>query len=222
MKAPDHGLELARRFHAAMQGIPYLGAIIPACVDADGVAWLQSRPDGLTAALHGWDHYPPGGVRSEFHNCNLDGARALLERGRHHLGLGDLAHFVPPFNAVEEVLPEACYLEGLHYIWGGGSHGVAQPSDWATQPPPYPLGRVTFVPSWAPTYGATRWRMSAEGPPPLLETLPALLEREGCAVVTLHICWEAAHDAERFDGVRRLVDLIGAHVISPAQYVGAA
>lgn len=217
---PDRGLSLARRFHAAMQGLPYLGAVIPACLDDEGLAWLASAPAGLTMALHGWDHRLQQGARSEFHGLDLTHCRAVLDRGRRWLaevtGVG-IGHLVLPFNGYESEVADACFYEGIRYVWGGGSHVSAAPGSWPTPPQPYPLGRIAFVPSWAPTYAATLWRMSPENVP-LSEALPQLLDAPGRAVLTLHITWEAAK-CDDFRGVRWLVDLIGDRAISAEEYL---
>jgi hypothetical protein len=215
-KEPDAGLDLAKRFHEAMAGLPYLGGIIPAMLDDDALAWLSSKPAGLTIALHGWDHSRVDGVDSEFRGKDLDECREMLYRGQKRMD-GPHFHLIPPFNSVEPDLPEACYLEAIRYIWGGGRHDRKEPSMWATPPQPYPLGRVTFVPSWIPTYAATLWRMSEECPP-LTEKLPRLLDRLGKAVITLHITWESAR-CDDLEGVRWLVDQIKDRVISPDEFL---
>jgi hypothetical protein len=211
-KEPDRGLRLTRQFHAAMQGLPYLGGVIPGVLDLDGLTWLQSRPEGLTIAIHGWDHQKVDGVESECRNKSLAECRGMIAAGRILLigNNGAVPHFVPPWNAVEPDLPEACHLEGVRYIWGA-------PSDWPTPPQPHPMGRVTFVPSWRPTYAATLWRMSAETPP-LSETLPELLCQPGRAVICLHLTWEAVK-CDDFRGVRWLVDLIRERVITPEEFL---
>lgn len=215
---PDHGLHLAKRFHAAMQGLPYLAAVIPAAIDPEGLAWLQSNPPGMTVALHGWSHaYSNSGVASEFHDCDFDQCRLRVSAGRNALPGIEIAHMVLPFNAYAPPLGEACYLEGVHWIWGGGAHDSTTPSAWPTPPQPYSIGRVGFVPSWARTYGATLWMMSAECDG-LHKTLPKLLDHPGKAVLTLHITWEAAKCSD-FDGIKWLVDLIGNRVITVGEYL---
>lgn len=209
IKEPDRGLRYAQFFHAAMSGAPYLGAVIPTALDSDGQAWLWSQPQGLTPAAHGWSHCRVDGVDSEFRNLSLDHIRVRLENAR--LLIGTVRHFVPPFNALEPNLPEAAYLEGTRYIWGAPSH-------WPTPPQPYPVGRLTLVPSWLPTYSVTEGRMSSQMKP-LLETLPHLLKFPGQAVITLHIPWELAKTGPTFDGVRRMVALLGNRIISPEEYI---
>lgn len=215
MKAPDIGLRLAQRFHAAMQGLPYLGAVIPACVDSEGAAWLRSQAKGLTVALHGWNHGCRNGVESEFHGMDLEQCRQSIYSGIKVLG--ETSHLVLPFNHYEPELAEACYLEGVRYIWGGGSHDQPSPATWPTPPQPYPLGRVIFVPSWRPLYTATLWRMGPDDES-LEHRLLEFIDLPGKAVLTLHITWEAAKSKD-FSGVRWLVNQIGDRVITVEQYI---
>lgn len=215
---PDRKLSLAQKMHATFQGLPYLGAVIPSTLDHDGLAWLQSAPAGVTIAMHGFNHsYSEDGCASEFRNCDLQRCRQRIGWGKNSLKDVAIRHFVLPFNAYAPDLSEACYLEGMGYIWGGGGHDYTHPSPWPTPPQPYSLGRTVFVPSWAPTYAACLWRMGSEDVP-LCESLPRLLELPGRAVITLHITWEAAHCAD-FRGVRWLVERIGDRVITPEEYL---
>jgi hypothetical protein len=211
-KLPDKGLGLAQRFHAAMQGLPYLGGIIPACLDAEGLAWLASKPIGLTIAQHGYDHRKVDGVASEFRGLNLTGCRERINRGWRLFrdNRTSTEHMIPPFNAIEPDFPQACALEGIKCIWG-------EPSTWPTPPQPYSIGPIMFVPSWMPLYAATMWRMAAETAP-LTETLPQTLSMPGRAVITLHITWEASK-SESFNGMRWLVDQIKDRVISPNEFL---
>ncbi len=213
LKTADRGLMIAQRCHAALRGIPYLAAVIPSCLDQDGLAWLQAQPEGMTLALHGFSHEP-----FEFHGLTLHKCRERIGRGMAALKGIPVAHMVLPFNRYEPELAEACYLEGIRHIWGGGSHDESTPSAWPTPPQPYPLGRLTFVPSWKPLYAATIWRMGPEGEP-LQDILPRMLDLPDHvkALITLHVTWEAAK-CEDFRGVRWLADTIGDRVIGPDQY----
>lgn len=212
-KQPDSGLELAQRFHAALAGLPYLAGVIPACLDQAGLEWLKSSPcGGMTVAQHGWDHRYVNGVASEFHGMGLYECRKRISRGVNVFRANGIAprHMIPPFNAIVPAFPNACYFEGIRYLW-------AAPSSWPTPPQPFPMGHVTCVPSWLPVYAATRWAMSPTTLP-LRETLPAVMDQPGKAVLTLHITWEAARCAD-FEGVRWLVDTIGDRVIGPEEYL---
>lgn len=212
-KMPDVGLALARQFHAALGGLPWLGGVIPSVLDADGREWLQSAPSGLTIAQHGTTHaVAADGVHSEYRDMSLPLIRHQIAKGRGRLGL-PVTHFIPPFNALEPDLPEALYLEGFRVIWGGLSR-------WPTPPQPHDMGRMLFVPSWAPLYGATRWRMQ-ETDRPLLQVWPEVSDWPGYAVLTLHIPWEAAKDPT-FQGVRTLATMIGDVVVAPDEWLQAA
>jgi hypothetical protein len=214
----DRGLELAQKFHEAMAGQPYLAAVIPGALDRDGVDWLTSSPACVTVALHGLVHQrSEDDVASEFRGMDLEKCRNLICRGKRILENMPIKHMVLPFNAYEPQLDEACYLEGIRWIWGGANHSTVVPSSWPTPPQPYPLGRLGFVPSWAPTYAATHWRMGADDVP-LCETLPRILEWPGKCVLTLHITWEASRSRD-FAGVRWLSETISNHVITIEEYL---
>jgi hypothetical protein len=212
-KPVDKGLQLAQRFHEVMSGLPYIAGVIPACLDADGLKWLATRPIGLQIALHGWDHRMVDGVDSEFRGLDGRGCRDRIASGQQVLnGIGCLTeHFIPPFNAIEPLLPEACYFEGIRYIWGA-------PSDWPTPPQPHPMGSLMFVPSWKPLYAASLWQIGNDDRP-LSGALQQIFDLPGKAVITLHITWEAAKCAD-FRGLLWLIDLIGDRVISPAEHLG--
>lgn len=212
-KLSDKGCEIAKRFHEAMQGVPYLAAVVPAALDEAGGAWIRSKPKGMTVALHGWDHSMRGDVKDEFHGYTVERMREEIARGQKVVGLTQ--HFVPPFNAVEDGLAEACYHEGIRYIWGA-------PSRWPTPPQPYQIYRdLVFVPSWNPMYGATRWEQGNQ--PRVLTMLRyGILDLPGLAVLTLHgPTWEAAKDPE-FNGVKELVSIIRNHVVTPEEFLEEA
>jgi hypothetical protein len=211
MKQRDVGFELAQRFHAAMGGVPYLGAIIPSMADGEAVEWLQSKPAGLVPALHGWDHRMREGERSEFAGLSVVAMRDLLDNGR--AVIGRTRHLVPPFNAMAPGLAEACFHEGVKYVWGG-------PVEWPTPPSPLELEQGTLlIPAWARIYGATNWPQGTCRP--LLETCePSFLDLPGLAVLTLHITWEAARDPD-FRGIARLAGRIGPWTISPDEFAEA-
>ena len=223
IKLPDMGLALAQRFHAAMQGVPYLGALIPATIadDPQAQAWLAAKPVGLTVAMHGWDHTPRNGENSEFMGLTLDECRERLERGQHlveSLTGAYAEHFVAPFNHFGGPLLDALALEGVRYAWGGGTMRSEQPSDWPTQPPiDRSLGVVHFVPSWARLYGSTRWPFGSA--PVLLEELPRVLDYPGTAVLVMHLPWELTRGGPDFEGVAQFAARFGEHIISPAEFV---
>lgn len=213
-KTADAGLQIAQRFHDAMCGLPYLTGIIPARVDDEGLAWLKSNPQGMTIALHGFEHDSKEEGGSEFAKLSQRECRDRLWWGSK---IGSTEHLILPYNRYQPELTEACYLEGIKYIWGGANHDAVYPSRWPTPPPPYPLGRVSFVPSWAMAYGATLWKIGVDDVP-LKVSLPTIIDLPGKAVLTLHITWEAARSAT-FDGVKWLVDYLGDRIISAEEYL---
>lgn len=204
MKMPDPGLRIARKFHEAMGGVPYLAGVIPAVLDHDGANWIRGRPPGMTVALHGWSHEPSGSVRSEFHGMDPEKIRERIADGRRVVGF--TSHFIPPFNAYDDAWGEPMWHEGIRTVWGLESR-------WPTPPRPEERGRQIFVPAWAPLYGATRWTQgSAEAP--IVDVLDRYAVREGIAVLTLHVTWEAARDPA-FEGVRELAGLIRDAAVFP-------
>jgi hypothetical protein len=208
----DHGLSLFQRCHGLLQGLPYLAAVIPSCVDADGLAWLQSRPEGMRVAMHGLDHEPV-----EFRGLTMDECRERICQGRRALTEVPCGDLVLPNNQFEWGLGTACMHEGIRYLWGGGHHTRTDPSDWPTPPQPYPIENVIFVPSWKPTYAAvTGWMR--DDIPPLREVLPDLLDWPGKAVLTVHITWEAGLHKD-LEGIRWLADEIGSYIIPAAEYL---
>lgn len=221
-KTADVGLELAQKFHAAMQGRPYLGAVIPAAIDDDGRAWLASKPDGLTIALHGWSHDSGGGAFSEFHRDDTDAVREKIAKGQQRIFGKEsenwTRHFVAPFNAYTPTLLDAMWHEGIRYAWGGTAPNTRAPSSWPTPPQPFEVGRMLFVPSWDPLYSATYWRMSA-GAEPLMDVLPGVIDLPGKAVLTLHLPWELSKGGPSFGGVSDLVDRYGHAMISAEEYL---
>jgi peptidoglycan/xylan/chitin deacetylase (PgdA/CDA1 family) len=226
LKKPDTGLRLARAFHDAMNGVPYLGALIPASVvnDVEAKQWLSSKPDGLTVALHGWDHTTSGGVRHEFHCLTPDQQRARVAAGQALLldcTGSKTRHYVPPFNAVTCETLDILHAEEIDYVWGGANHDDVSPSRWDTPPPPYPARGTTFIPSWYPLYGATCKRMGEGTVAPLLETIPGMLETPGFAVIVVHIPWEVT-SAPLFKGVEALAAMIAPYALSPEGFIAAA
>jgi len=209
IKEPDAGLELAQKFHEAMNGLPYLAGVIPGFMDEIGLNWLRSRPTGLTVALHGWNHALSGGDRDEFAYHNVGQIRHKLALGQ--ALIGPTEHYIPPFNAVSDKLPAAAWNEGIRYIWG------AQKA-WPTPPSPYYLYKCLFIPAWAPLYGASGWAQNCDSQP-LLTTVSNVLDTTGYAVISLHITWEAGKESGTFWSLRKLVNLIQDSVISPQDFV---
>ena len=208
----DRGLELAQHCHALLHGLPYLAAVIPEAVDDAGLAWLQSKPEGMRVAMHGLDHGPV-----EFRGLKMERMRERICQARNALAEVPFEDMVLPNNQFEWGLGTACMHEGVKYLWGGGHHTRTDPSTWPTPPPPYPLEDIVFVPSWKPTYAAvTGWMR--DDIPPLREVLPGLLDKPGKAVLTIHITWEAGLHKD-LDGIRWLADEVGPYLIPAAEYL---
>lgn len=208
----DRELRLARRFHEAMRGAPYVAAVIPSMLDAAGLAWLQSAPAGMTIALHGLDHAPV-----EFRGLTGEQMRQRIQLSQERMAGITIADMVLPFNQYESGLECACRLQGIERLWGGGHHQHTDPSRWPTPPAPYPVGPILFMPSWKPAYAATLWRMSDECPA-LCDTLPQLLQSPGKCILTLHITWESGL-CDHFEGVRHLIKTIGDEIIGVGGYL---
>lgn len=210
IKLPDTGLALAQRFHEAMGGSPYLAGVIAKCVDDEGRAWLQSKPAGLTVALHGWDHgaWQPR-ERDEFSALSETQSRERIELCQRKVG--PTPYWIPPYNSLAPVFLATAWHEGVRYVFSG-------PSGWPTPPSPYQVERLWIVPAWAPLYGGSRFRQGES--PSILESLSKVdLDKPGHAVITLHIGWEADKH-EYFDGVRELVDRVREHLVTPDEYIG--
>jgi hypothetical protein len=204
-KNRDHGLELAKKFNDAMQGVPWLAAVVPAMLDEDGVAWLK-QAKGVDVALHGWDHCEADGCRNEFENLSIDSCRWKISNGQ--LRVGPTPYFVPPWNAYTPNFIEAAWHEGIRHIF-------AAPVQWETPPSPVELARgVKLWPAWSSLYGSLAW---TQGCKPILNTLPDLLGKKGKAVLTLHITWISARDPE-FVSVRTFARMIAQHAISAQEF----
>lgn len=209
-KTRDVGLACARRFHAAMGGLPYLAGIIAAEVDADGGAWLASKPEGLTTAIHGFHHsYNETPGVSEFAGKTIAQTRDIIEHCRRIIG--PTPHLIAPFNKTPRSLLDACGFEKVPWVW-------AEPSSWPTPPSPhYEENGVWYIPAWARLYGAAGWAQGASTRA-LVDEARALRGVEGVAVLTLHLPWELARDPE-FDAVKRLADAVADSVVSPDEFV---
>lgn len=195
IKRVDAGLALARRFHEAMRGVPFLAGVIPAFVDDEGAKWLRSQPAGLFAALHGWDHAAgTPQVRHEFVRATPDKIRDAISRGRDRVGR--TPYYIPPYDAIDTGEADAMWHEGIRYVFASAS------TDWPTPPSPYRFGKCWMVPRWRRMYGALGWQ---QGCYPILAQLAELRNAPGLAVATLHLPWEAARDPE-FKHAQQLVE----------------
>ncbi len=206
-KRPDEDLELAHRFHEAMRGFPYLAGIVPGFLSTEAKEWLWSRPEGMMPAVHGWKHQPSSnGVESEFHDFDYWYCRRLLTKGKQIIG-DSVVDFIPPWNALPELLAMACCDEGLERVW-------VAPAEAFTPPVLTEFG--WRIPAWLPGYCATAWRMS-EARPSLIDVLERV-EGDQILPVTLHITWEASFSPV-FDGVRQFIDQFGICLITPDEYL---
>jgi hypothetical protein len=206
-KRPDVALELARRFHEEMRRFPYLAGIVPGWLNHEARLWLRSRPAGMTPAIHGWKHLPSGnGMESEFHDLDYWDCRRLLIQAKQVIG-DPVIDFIPPWNALPELLAMACCNQSLKRVWG---------SPLPELTPPAFTDYGWWIPAWLPGYCATAWRMS-EDRPSLLEVLETV-QGDQVLPVTLHITWEASF-SPTFDGVKCFVDRFGPCLISPDEYM---
>jgi hypothetical protein len=211
IKRVDRGFVLAKKFHDAMQGVPYLAGVIPSTADPEAVSWIESKPAGMSVALHGWNHQMREGARNEFEGMGEEGCRALFSSGMKRIGT--TRHLIPPFNAITEPMVRAAWHEGIRFIWGA-------PSNWNTPPSPYEMEKgVVFVPSWKPLYGACGWGQTP-GDRALWQAMAELGNGHGIAVVTLHLPWEVARDPE-FKWVRYVVETQRRWIMSPEEFADA-
>ena len=207
-KARDKGLGLARRFHAAMQGVPFLGATIPGEVDAEGVEWIRSRPAGLTVALHGYRHATLV-QRNEFLNESSAFIREKIAEAQRRIG--PTKFYVPPHNQIDAEHIEPLWHEGIRYVFG-------REQEWPTPPSPVEMARgVMFYPAWSTLYGATAWTQGS-ATEPLLDVLPKIEHAEGKAVMTLHLPWQSAKDPD-FLSVRVMAARYGHMFVSAEEFV---
>jgi hypothetical protein len=206
-KRPDVALELARRFHEAMRGFPYLAGIVPGWLNHEARLWLRSRPAGMTPAVHGWKHLPSAnGVESEFHDFEYWHCRRLVREAKLIIG-EPVIDFIPPWNALPELLAMACCDEGLERVWGSPLQELA---------PPAMTEYGWRIPAWFPGYCATAYRIS-DSRPSLIDVL-GMVQDDQVLPVTLHITWEASF-SPTFDGVRRFIDQFGLCLISPDEFM---
>jgi hypothetical protein len=210
----DAGLQLAQTMHSVMGGVPYLAAVIPGILDAAGAKWIRSKPEGMTIALHGWDHsIGCNGGENEFERLGLSTCCSMLSRGLRMIeGSKPIIDFVPPFNAVTDELLLACRRSGINYVWG-------QPY---ASPHPYRPERKEwgiYLPSWTPLYGMTIWSIPDRGP--IIEKLRQLRKSKDVAIVVLHLTWEASF-TDTLSGLKALVTEFGSQIISPHEYIKQA
>lgn len=123
------------RFHAAMDGVPYLLGVVPSFATDDDIAWLHSLGD-VEIACHGVNHR-----RGEF-DLELD---KCLEHLRTASPRVHSAAFIPPFNLVTSTLLTALHQLGYKLITTGPETDMVMVRSYA---------QLTIV--HAPWYGYAR------------------------------------------------------------------
>jgi hypothetical protein len=210
----DAGLLLARKMHEVMSGVPYLAGVIPGILDASGAKWIRSQPEGMTIALHGWDHSVGcNGSQNEFEELGFSTCCSMLSRGLRIIeGAKPIVDFIPPFNAVTDELLLACRRSGLRNVWG-------QP--YASSHPYRPERKLwgIYMPSWTPLYGMTLWNVPDRGP--VIDKLRAMKTSREIAIVVLHLTWEASFSDE-LKGLKALVTELRPQIVSPHKYIEQA
>jgi peptidoglycan/xylan/chitin deacetylase (PgdA/CDA1 family) len=206
------------RFHAILAdaGVPYLIAVSPAVARdyldpsatesrplSDGeLATLQRlRGDGVSFALHGFDHRTRDARsrhRSELVGLDAASLNELLDRGTARLAEADIHPrvFAPPFNRFE-----ACQYELLarrYDIVCGGPESVPLFGFHRT---PLWLGDAIYVPAYPPFYGRSRGVAAA--------AQRAIAAQVALPIpVVLHWAWEASGD---WSDLERLARLLAGH-----------
>jgi hypothetical protein len=208
-KSADRGLRFAQKFHEAMNGIPFLAAVIPACLDDDGRSWLRSGPAGVTVAMHGYKHLPAReGEPSEFYTLTYRQCLQAIREAKKELSI-KTRHFVAPWNHYTDELHDALAIEGFDSRWTGPENGGNPPGLYG--------GSFINIPCWRTLSGAFRWKMGPEDQA-LLDVIPGVSDRPGKAVACLHITWEGCK-GEDFRGVREFVQKFSECVITPDEYL---
>lgn len=212
IKKADPELALSKRFHACFKGLPWIAGVIPAALDDVGRAWLQTRPEGMTIAMHGVTHRRAEGFDSEFRSMSTSTCEALLGQGLGQLGM-KTRHFIPPFNVVDVDLVPALAKTGFSVVWGQYEQAPK---------PPRRMGSLLFVPSFFGLYSSTLQTMGKDQGP-ILNNIGKYLDAPGYAVITLHLPWEHSKcDHANFEGIRELVRIVEKHVIAPEKYLEEA
>jgi hypothetical protein len=196
-----HRTDEFMRFHSIMRsaGVPYLLAVSPRVSDrylepgasgsraiesGEQEALIQLRDEGVTMALHGYEHrtrHRSPRRRSELEGLSAGELSELLDRAMSTLtALGlELPAFVPPFNRFDPV--QYPLLADRFDIVCGGPETVALVG---FQPTPQWRGDAVYLPAYPPLYG----RASA-----ILPALEEIVKQQpGTWVpVVIHWGWEA-------------------------------
>jgi peptidoglycan/xylan/chitin deacetylase (PgdA/CDA1 family) len=214
-----YGTERFARFHELMaaHGVPYLIAALPALaasplnpaagggrpLDAGETAMLARLPaDGVTLALHGFDHrtrrrHPSR--HSEISGLGPSALRARLDAGEAvlaALGAPRPRVFVPPFNRFDA---EQYPLLAKRYdvVCGGPetvrSLGFARTPQWR--------GEAVYLPAYPPLYGLAAT---------VLPGARRLIDERRALWVPVVLHW--GPEADRgFEDLRRLAELLAPH-----------
>ena len=219
----DRGPEGFLTFHSIVRdaGIRYLLGVIPRPAEDpqdpagrggrwwthDEAATLSEVAVDVEIALHGFSHRRrPGPVPAEIVGCPAQELEHILADGLavlHGAGFSARA-YIPPFNAVDRTA--LAVISRRFDMALGGPESVR----WLGRVPgPCKLEGIWFLPSYPPAYGRARDAVSfvsaVRGRP-----LPLLIP------ITLHWAWE---EADRFDGVRRLVGVLAGATVSPSEWL---
>lgn len=195
-----YGLESSRAFHGALAsgGVPYLMAIVPRVperpldprasgdrplTDAERSFLGELRRDGVTLALHGYNHrtrFEHPRKRSEL--CGLSAAELneLLDRALAELAADGVEPrvFVPPYNRFDAAQYDV--LAARFDVVCGGPESVPL---MGFHPGPQWRGDAVYLPSYPPLYGTAE---------ECLPMIAELVERQAnvWAPVVLHPGWE--------------------------------
>lgn len=212
LKKPDRKGVVMRRFHEALDGVPYLAAVIPNCIDLTSATWIKEKAvkTGMTVALHGYSHKEPKpGDRHEFEGFPNEKVREAICAGQRIIG--PTTYYVAPFNSFASSHIESMWHEGIRYIFG-------REQDWPTPPSPSELAMgVKFIPAWSRIYGALGW-VQGSAKKRILDEIDELADQPGIAVMTLHLPWSVARDPE-FKHERSLSKNFKKLFITPEKFV---
>jgi peptidoglycan/xylan/chitin deacetylase (PgdA/CDA1 family) len=199
-----YGDDAFERFHAVLADarVPYLLAALPALAsrpldpsatggralsDREMVTLSRLGDEGVTLALHGYDHRTRDAHprrRSELAGLTREELSARLDAGEAALGVPRPRVFVPPYNRFDAA--QWPVLAERYDVVGGGpesvlEHGFARPPAWR--------GDAVWLPAYPPLYGTAAQVI------PAVAALAAA-RRALWVPVVLHWGWEADRGLE--------------------------